>query len=429
MNNTNEELFNFIKKCPTAFHTASTITDLLKKNGFIQLQESEDFHLKSGAGYFCIRNDSSLIAFKIGRDPSKNPLNIMAAHGDSPCFKLKEKALIEVKDSYFKLDTEGYGGMLCSSWLDRPLSLAGRAVTYNEADGYKTRLFDFNRDLCLIPSLAIHMNRKANEGVSYNKQIDMLPLFSLKENKADYDFNKLISGLLGLKNKELLAIDAYVYNRQEPSIWGASEEFISAPRLDDLQCSYACLQGFLQAENPDRTLVYLCFNNEEVGSQTYQGAASSFLSDMLDRITSVFNGARLPQLLAQSFLISADNAHALHPNFPEKSDVNNYAVINKGIVLKANAAQKYSTDAIGSALCRNICNKADIPLQFYSNRSDEAGGSTLGNIAICRVPIKGADIGLPQLSMHSAYETAGSRDTDYLIAFSKKFYDGKHKFC
>lgn len=373
--------------------------------------------------YYVTRNDTSIIAFHIGNALEDYSFNIAASHSDFPTFKVKEKAGLEVKKKYIKLNTEGYGGMICSTWFDRPLSVAGR-VLVKEGDHLETRLFDIDRDLVMIPSMAIHMNRQINDGYAYNKQIDMLPLFG-GEGVSKEDFDKLIAEELHVSVDAIYGKDLYLYNRAEGTIWGAKEEFISAPHLDDMQCAFATLKGFLKGYNNQSVNVYACFDNEEVGSATKQGAGSTFLYDVLNRINTALGKTQEDyyRAVSASFMISADNAHAVHPNHPEKTDVENCVYMNEGIVVKAHAGQKYTSDAVSVAIFRSICEKAGVPVQFFANRSDEAGGSTLGNISSTRVSLNAVDIGLPQLGMHSAYETAGIRDTEYMVKALETFYN------
>jgi aspartyl aminopeptidase len=321
-----------------------------------------------------------------------------------------------------QLNTEGYGGMLCATWFDRPLSVAGRIVV-REGERLVTKLLDMERDLLMIPSLAIHMNRKANEGVALNGQVDMLPLFGGADTEKG-DFKRLIAEQAGVAPQAIYGSDLYLYNRMAPSLWGAKEEFLSAPRLDDLQCAYATLEGFRRAKHPGGVNVYACFDNEEVGSGTKQGAASTFLADVLMRLNAALGRPQEDyyRAVADSFMVSADNAHAVHPNHPEKTDPENCVYMNEGIVIKSHAGQKYTSDAVSAARFRMICERADVPVQFFSNRSDAAGGSTLGNIAMGQVSMDCVDIGLPQLAMHSAYETAGVKDTEYLIRAMEEFF-------
>ena len=373
------------------------------------------------------RNDSSLIAMHAGTELSDYSFNIAASHSDFPVFKLKENAEIEVRKKYLQLNTEGYGGMLPATWFDRPLSVAGRVIL-KEDNRFVTKLINIDRDFVLIPSLAIHMNRDAADGIKFNKQVDMLPLFGT-QNIQKGELKKLLCKELGAAPESFYGSDLYLYNRQEPSIWGAGEEFISSPHLDDMQCAFACLKGFLAGENSRSVNVFACFDNEETGSGTKQGAGSTFLQDVLQRINKGLGKNREDYLRAVScsFMLSADNAHAVHPNHPEKTDETNCVYMNEGIVVKSHAGAKYTSDAVSIALFRSLCEQAGVPVQFFANRSDQQGGSTLGNILTGKVSVNAVDIGLPQLAMHSAYETAGIRDTYYLVKAAEEFFDSH--FC
>lgn len=417
------ELLDFLKASPSSFHAVHNIAQQLNDEGYIELREGSVWKLEPEGKYYVTRNDTSIIAFHIGNALEDYSFNIAASHSDFPTFKVKEKAGLEVKKKYIKLNTEGYGGMICSTWFDRPLSVAGR-VLVKEGDHLETRLFDIDRDLVMIPSMAIHMNRQINDGYAYNKQIDMLPLFG-GEGVSKEDFDKLIAEELHVSVDAIYGKDLYLYNRAEGTIWGAKEEFISVPHLDDMQCAFATLKGFLKGYNNQSVNVYACFDNEEVGSATKQGAGSTFLYDVLNRINTALGKTQEDyyRAVSASFMISADNAHAVHPNHPEKTDVENCVYMNEGIVVKAHAGQKYTSDAVSVAIFRSICEKAGVPVQFFANRSDEAGGSTLGNISSTRVSLNAVDIGLPQLGMHSAYETAGIRDTEYMVKALETFYN------
>jgi len=417
-----QEMTAFLKESPTAFHAVEQCRTELKKEGFEELRESASWKIEPGKKYYVTRNDSSIIAFHTGTELENYSFNIAASHSDYPTFKVKENAEIEVKKKYIQLNTEGYGGMLCATWFDRPLSVAGR-VLVKEGDHFDTRLIRIDRDLLLIPSMAIHMNRAVNDGYAYNKQVDMLPLFGGAEG-AKGDFKKLIAKELNIEESAIYGSDLYLYNRQEPTVWGVQEEFISSPHLDDLQCAYASLKGFLSGYNEKSINVYACFDNEEVGSGTKQGAGSTFLYDVLHRINAGLGKSDEDyyRAVAGSFMVSADNAHAVHPNHPEKTDVENCVYMNEGIVVKSHAGQKYTSDGVSVALFRGICEKVDVPVQFFANRSDEAGGSTLGNISSTKVSLNAVDIGLPQLAMHSAYETAGVKDTYYMIKALEQFF-------
>lgn len=417
-----QEMTAFLKDCPTAFHAVRRIGSELEADGYQRLQESGKWTIEPGGKYYVTRNDSSILAFHIGRELGEFSFSIAASHSDFPTFKIKEQAELEVRKQYMQLNTEGYGGMICSSWFDRPLSVAGRVVL-KENGRFITKLVKVDRDLVLIPSVAIHMNRKINEGFAYNKQVDLLPLFGAGECRRG-DFHRLIAKAAGVPETAVYGSDLYLYNRQEPSVWGAREEFISAWHLDDLQCAYASLKGFLKGSHEQSIQVYACFDNEEVGSGTRQGAGSTFLRDVLRRICSGLGKTEEEyyRAVAGSFMVSADNAHGVHPNHPEKTDAENCVYMNEGIVIKSNAGQKYTSDGVSIALFREICERAGVPVQFFANRSDQAGGSTLGNIASVKVPLRTVDIGLAQLSMHSVYETAGVRDTGYLVKAMERFY-------
>lgn len=417
---TAEKLLRYIMDSPTAFHAVSVMKKRFLQEGFEELKEQEYWHLKKGGRYFVTRNSSALIAFSIPeRDVWK--FHITASHSDSPTFKIKENPEIEVQDSYVKLNVEGYGGMLMTPWFDRPLSVAGRLVVRENGELVE-KLVNVDRDFVMLPSLAIHMNRNVNEGYKYNIQKDMLPLYGCAETKDT--FWQIIAGAAGVKEESILGHDLFLYSRSAGSVWGAQNEFLSCGRLDDLQCAFSSMEAFLNGEKKETIAVHCVLDNEEVGSGTKQGAASSFLKDVLMRINTGLGRSYEEYLMtiAGSFMISADNAQAMHPNYAEKSDPVNHPALNGGIVIKYSANQKYCTDAVSAAVMKDICEKAGVPYQVYINRSDVLGGSTLGNIASSQVPVNMADIGLPQLAMHSPYETTGIRDTWYLIKALEVFY-------
>lgn len=414
------ELFDFIKSSPNAYFAVDTMAKELKTAGFTRLDEKDSWKIKPGK-YFVTRDDSSLIAFVIPKKDFKG-FHIVASHSDSPSFKIKPDPEMKAGDAYIKLNVEKYGGMIISTWFDRPLSVAGRVVV-DAKDGVQTKLVNIDRDLFIIPSLAIHMDRTANEGHKYEVQKELLPLFAGGE-KKDAKLISLICKECGINEKDVLDADLFLYNRMAPVSFGMNNEFIASPRLDDLQCVYGSLEGILAAKPSDYVAVHAVFNNEEVGSETKQGAASSFLTDVIARICEKFSVSveDRARKMADSFMISADNAHALHPNYSEKTDPTNKPVLNGGIVIKYNANQKYTTDAVSSAFLRKICKKTGAKVQEYVNPSDIPGGSTLGSIATARVSMNTVDIGLPQLAMHSSYETAGREDTEDLIKVSKEFF-------
>lgn len=418
-----QQLLSFIQKSPSCFHAIQTIKERLENEGFEELKECESWHLHKGGRYFVTRNGSSLIAFAIGEQLDDYHFQITSSHSDSPTFKVKEIAELKGKGGYVQLNTEGYGGMLCATWLDRPLSLAGR-VLVKEDHKFVSHLISFDKDLVLIPNVAIHMNRQVNNGMAYNNQIDMLPLLSAGACQDD-DYYQMIADELKIDKKNIYGTDLYLVNRMQPSIWGIKEEFISSGRLDDLQCAFTSLQALLSSRNQHAVNVYACFDNEEVGSGTKQGALSTFLYDILNRINDNLGYTKEDyfKAIAKSFMVSCDNAHAVHPNHPEKTDVTNCTYLNKGIVIKFSANQKYTTDAISSAVFTGICEQAHVPVQYFANRSDVAGGSTLGNLSSQKVSMHTVDIGLPQLAMHSSYETAGIKDTAYMIKALEMFYN------
>lgn len=417
---TTEKLLDFIEKSPTAFQAVDEMQKRLTDNGFEALSEKEYWKLVPGGKYLVTRNNSALIAFCIPEKESR-VFHIMASHSDSPSFKIKENPEIKVDNSYVKLNVEKYGGMLMAPWFDRPLSVAGRVIIRRNG-GLKEKLVNIKRDLVMIPNLAIHMNREANNGVSYNPQKDLQPLFAA--GNTDRTLLEIIAEQTGVKKEDIISHDLFLYNRMPGTIWGADKEFVSSARLDDLQCAFASMEGLLRAQNYGSIAVHCVMDNEEVGSGTKQGAASTFLKDTLLRINMGLGRTYEEYLmtLAGSFMVSADNAHALHPNYTDKTDPTNHPVLNKGIVIKFNANQKYCTDAVSAAIFKELCTKAGVPYQTFVNRSDIAGGSTLGNISNTQVPMNTVDIGLPQLAMHSPYETAGVKDTEYLVRAAEELF-------
>lgn len=418
-----QELIDFIKKSPSCYHVIHNIAAELEEAGYEQLNEAKEWTLHKGGRYFVTRNQSSLIAFMLPEETLGGFL-ICASHSDSPTFKLKSNYEMTVDDRYLKLNVEKYGGMICSTWLDRPLSVAGRVVV-NRGDGIESVLVNLDRDLCLIPNLAIHMNRQINEGYAYNAQKDMLPL--LGEGTAKGKLKELLAGAAGVEEEALLGYDLFLYLREDGRIWGAEQEFYSSPKIDDLQCAFASKEAFLQAENTGMSKVLAVFDNEEVGSGTKQGAKSTFLSDVLARIQeglSLTKGESIRQI-ASSMMLSADNGHALHANHTDKADPTNAPRLNGGVLIKYNANQKYTTDGIAEALFKKLLQKEEIPYQEYTNRSDIAGGSTLGNLSNEKISLNTVDMGAAQLAMHSAYETGGTKDTLSLVDGIRIFYESR----
>lgn len=438
-----KDMLEFIEKSPTCFHAVANIKRQLDEAGFCELIETESWNILPEKGYYVVRNDSSVIAFRMPKDAgwgkevnstksdgrSVNGFHIIASHSDSPTFKVKEEPEITVEDKYVKLNTEKYGGMILSTWLDRPLSVAGRIAVLEKAGKQKkiaTKLVNIDKDLIVIPNVAIHMNRDMNKGVEYNPQVDMLPLFAdSMECQGKGSLLKKVAKSVGVKAEDVLGHDLFLYVHDRGRIFGENGEFVLSPRLDDLQCVYASMKAFLEKAPENYINVCAVFDNEEVGSGTKQGADSTFLEDIMLRIGESlgWGAGEFRRMVAGSFLISADNAHAVHPNHPEKADPTNRPYLNGGIVIKYHGAQKYTTDAMSAAVMKNICTEAGVPFQTYENRSDIAGGSTLGNISTAHVSVASVDIGLPQLAMHSAVETAGVRDTEYAVKAFKVFFN------
>ncbi len=411
--NTIQSLMSFLDASVSVFHAAANLEEMLKNAGYTRIFENEAWNPVPGGKYYLIRGGSAIVAFRI---PAGEPKGFMisASHSDRPTFKIKENA--ELSGAYTRMAVERYGGMLIAPWLDRPLSVAGRVLVETE-NGVESKLVDIDRDLLMIPNVAIHMNRAANDGYKWNPAVDTLPLLGSKDAKGK--FHALLEEAAGGK---ILGHDLFLYVRQKASIWGMEEEFISSAALDDLECAWGCTQGFLNAGDSDSIPVLCVFDNEEVGSSSLQGAASNLLETTIHRICG---GLALDErvLLSNSFLVSADNAHALHPNHPELADANNAPVLGGGVVLKFNANQRYCTDGLSAAVFRKVCAKAEVPVQTYCNRADIAGGSTLGNISLSQVAVPSVDIGLPQLAMHSCYETAAVADAEALVKAMTAFYE------
>ncbi|MBQ8369197.1 MAG: M18 family aminopeptidase [Clostridia bacterium] len=415
-----QKLLDFIKPSVTAFHATAEIGKILEANGFTKLSEAAEWNLTEGGKYYVTRNNSSVIAFALPAGAAKSFM-ITASHTDSPTFKLKNETETEAFGKYVKLNVESYGGTINSTWLDKPLSIAGRVIV-RENGKIVTKLITIDRDLVLIPNVAPHQSRTVNNGQVYNNAVDMMPLLCAKDKKGTLKL--IVADEAGCAVEDILCSDLYLYNRTPQSIWGIDNEFFSTPRIDNLQCAYTTLEGFLDAVNAGECKaipVYSAFDNEETGSSTKQGANSQFLFDTLTAAAAAV-GTTLPRALAASFMVSADNGHAKHPNHPELSDGLNAPHMNEGVVIKSNAAQKYTTDALSCAIFTEICKNAGVPVQQFANRSDMGGGSTLGSISNTNVALNTVDIGLAQLAMHSAYETGGTADTLYMIQAIAAFY-------
>lgn len=416
-----DKLLNFIYDNPSVFHCIDTWKTQAINQGYKYFSESKEWDFTATSKIVVTRNSSSIALIDIPHStlPPKG-FRIYAAHCDSPTFKIKENPEMVQDGKYVKLNTEKYGGMILSTWLDRPLSIAGRVFT--NIDGFAVeQLVNIDEDLLVIPNLAIHMNRDMNTNCTYNPQIDMLPLMTMSK---DATLNQIIADELHCNESDILAHDLFLYVREPGKTIGMEKEFILSPRLDDIECAFCGIEKMLQSDASEYVNICVIFDNEEVGSDTRQGADSTFLSDIIDRIKDALDisSMELQRMLANSLLLSADNAHAVHPNHPEKADPTNRPYLNDGIVIKYHGGAKYTTDGKTAAEVKLLCKKASIPYQTYTNRSDIAGGSTLGNISISHVSIPSADIGIPQLAMHSAVETAGANDIDDMLKLLAVFF-------
>ena len=420
-----QKLFRFLDESPTCYHAAANAKAALTAAGAVELRESEQWKLEKGTLYVVERGDSALVAFRVPEGPFHGFL-MAAAHSDSPTFKVRETAEAASAGNTLRLSVEPYGGGVWRGWLDRPLSVAGRVVI-RQGDRLVSRLVNIDRDLLVIPGVAIHMDRSVNKGAELNPAVDLLPLLGC--GKEPGAFRKLIAEAAGVREEHLLSTELFLYPRTKAVQTGLNGEFIVSPRLDDLQCVFGCLEGFLAAKPGGSLPVLAVFNNEEVGSNTRQGADSTFLTDVLERIAHDcgLDSDAWKAAVANSFMVSADNAHAIHPAHPEYADKGEFPVLGGGIVIKYNANQRYTTDAVSGAVFQAICQEAGVPVQRYSNRADLPGGSTLGNISTAHLSVPTVDIGLPQLAMHSVCETAGAADTDLLVKamaayFSRDFH-------
>lgn len=412
MDHHTQALRAFLDQAHSVYHAQQGLVQQLKAAGFQPLQEQETWQIAPGGRYYVTRGDAAVMAFRV---PQGAPTGFMmsASHLDRPCFKVKENG--ELTGPYTRLAVERYGGMILSTWLDRPLSIAGRVAVQTE-QGIRTQLVDIDQDLLLIPNVAIHMNRQVNDGYKWNPAVDLLPLLGGKE-----AVGRLEAMLEEQAGGKILGRDLYLYIRQKSSVWGVNQEYLSSAALDDLECAWACTQGFLEAADSQAISVLCLFDSEEVGSGSVQGAGSTLLADTLHRICQA-GGWNLRQLLAQSFLVSADNAHALHPNHPEFSDAANAPVMGGGVVIKHNASMSYCTDGVAAGLFRSICQRAEAATQSYYNRADLPGGSTLGHISLAHVSVPTVDIGLAQLAMHSSFETGAISDIEALVKAMTALY-------
>ena len=407
-----KELMSFLDKAHSAFHGVALLKEMLENAGYTCLNEADRWQLQPGGKYYMTRGGCAIMAWRIPEGEAKGFL-LSASHSDRPTFKVKENG--ELTGPYTRLSVERYGGMIIAPWLDRPLSIAGR-VTVETENGVENRLVDIDKDLMLIPNVAIHMNRTINDGYKWDLTRDVLPLLGGKN--AAGKLEKLINKAAGGK---ILGSDLFLYVRDKAKVWGIDKEYISAPALDDLACAWCCTKGFLQADESKAVPVLWVFDNEEVGSASNQGADSKLLELLLSRICAAC-GYDEASMLASSMLVSADNAHALHPNHPELADPKNAPVMGGGIAVKFNSTLRYTTDGMSAALLRKVCAKAGVPTQTYYNRADMPGGSTLGCINVSHVSVPSVDIGIPQLAMHSSYETCAVSDVKAMLDTLTAYY-------
>lgn len=412
----NAELFEFIKKATCSFTGVKEIKRILLENNFFELEENEIWNLKNNQKYFVTRNDASIIAFTLG---THNSFNITCTHIDTPSFCIKPKNAIYEKN-YLKINITPYGGLLNYAWLDEPLSIAGRVIIKNKNTYYK-EIIDCKKALLCIPSVAIHQNANANEDLNLNSQIDMIPFLSLSNTKEP--IKKIIQEQIKLKPEdEICDYDLFLYAMVEPTYFGLKNECILSPRIDDLTCTFSALKSFINQKKSNNNTIFCAFNSEEIGSLTKEGADSSFLMDILKRITAQ-EEKELSTIINNSTILSADNTHATHPNHPGNSDINNEALLNNGIVISKDSSS--TTDSITSSIFKGICEKAKVPYQDFVTKNDMTSGSTLSGISLRHVSIDSIDIGVGQLAMHGAREIVGSKDSYYLYLAFKKFYETK----
>lgn len=424
-----KELIKFIDNSPSSFHATKNVADYLDRQGFERISLKDSWSLQQGGKYYTVKNSSALVAFIVGQGPIEEyGYGIIGAHTDSPTFRIKPKSEIVDKDGFLRLNTEVYGGPLLNTWLDRPLSIAGRvSALSDDLLNPKEYLIDFKEPIVTIPNLAIHMNREANTGFSLNAQSHTLPLVTMvnKEFEKDGFLLSLIAERLGIEVRNILDFELFLYGREKGCLVGLKEEFISVGKLDDLAMVHAGVEALIRSQESNKTNIFVAFDNEEVGSETKQGAASPMLKDVLKRISISLDKTEEEFLIAleNSFLISADQAHSIHPSYSEKADPTNYPIINKGPAIKIAANQAYTTDSNSAAVYEAICRKANIPVQKFTNRSDARGGSTIGPISSTQLDINSVDIGNPVLAMHSIRELGGVLDHFYVYKSFKEFYN------
>ena len=428
-----KRLLSFLDASPVNFLAVKNITEELQQHGYRRIDTTEALGtVKAGDKFFVTKNDSSIYAFQIGRKPlAETGFHMICAHCDSPTFRIKPHAEIDCEGGIVKLNTEVYGGPIMSTWFDRPLTLAGRVIVKSkDVMSPTTLLLHVKRPLLQISNLAIHFNRQVNDGVKLSRQKDVLPILGIINDELEKG-NLLMNIILEELNKQqtvaredILDFDLYLADATPACTFGAHNELISSGRLDDLSMCFAGLEALLASQPTDTTQVLAIFDNEETGSQTKQGAGSPFLSYMLKRIALAQGGTEEAyyQAVERAFMISADNAHAWHPNYSEKYDPTNHPMLGGGPVIKFNAAQKYASDAYSASVFAGLCEKAGVPCQRFVNHSDVAGGSTLGNILASSIPLRGVDMGNAILAMHSCRETGSTADHEFCVKVFTQFY-------
>lgn len=423
-----KNLLDFIYDSPTSFHVVKTCENILKKHGFIKLKEKYPWKLQKNNKYFVTRNNSALIAFTVGKGKiEQDGFRIIGTHGDSPALKIKPNPEMIESGRYLKLNTEVYGGPILNTWFDRPLALAGRiSVNNNHPFESKIRLININKPLILIPNIAVHLNPDINKGQKIDKQKNLLPLISMVNDKFKKEefIYKILESETGIKKEDIVDFDLYLYNYSRGEISGLDDEFISSGRLDDLAMVHAGINSIISIDNCRHSSIMAIFDNEEIGSKTQQGADSPFLATILERICLNLGKGRDEYLRARrnSFMLSADMAHALHPNYVEKHDPTNKVYINQGPVIKISANKKYTSDSDSTSICKKLCQLANIPYQIYVNRSDQKGGSTIGPVSATQLDISSVDIGNPLLAMHSIQELGGVEDHYYISKLFDRYY-------
>ena len=424
-----ENMLDFIYNSPTQFNAVEVSAEMLEKNGFEKLNPKENWKLEVGKKYYTTKNSSALVAFKVNSEEvEKEGFRIIGSHTDSPGFRIKPNAEMEACGAYLKLNTEGYGGMILSTWLDRPLAMAGRVFLRGE-NPFKPveKTVNINKPVCIIPNLAIHMNRSINDGYKYNKQTDMLPLVGLINEQLEKDnyMVKLLASELNVEVEEIIDFDIFLYEYEKGCFTGANEEFISTGRLDNLSMYYSSIEALLDSDSKSGISIAVGFDNEEVGSATKQGADSNMLLNILERICISLGKDRQQffEAIENSFIISSDLAHAVHPNINSMADPTNRPVMGKGPVIKVHAGQAYTSDGYSISVYKEICRECGVEYQEFVNKSDQRGGSTIGPISSTHIDIPSVDVGAPILSMHSIRELGCSEDFYNTYKTFMKFYE------